>query len=283
MTQHALLSRLLPDDQPEETAVRQGQFHDVVIGSDRVVCFPRTPAAAARLPERAASHRALTQLDLGVATPEPLLHRGLGDTGEAPFLVLSRIPGQPLEADALRDAELAGTVAAQYATLLSALARAGADEAVRAALSHESQGRWQQFAQSVRAQLFELMSENGRLRAERELTALDALPHITQAVVHGDLGAENVLWEWTHGLPHLSGVLDWDDVALGDPAEDLAAIGASYGRGFLERLLALVPWSDDRLLTRITAIRDTFALQQALHAIGDGDEEQLTDGLATYR
>ncbi|MBX4171991.1 phosphotransferase, partial [Rhodococcus sp. DMU2021] len=50
--------------------------------------------------------------------------------------------------------------------------------------------------------------------AERELTALDSLPHLTRAVVHGDLGAENVLWEWSHGLPHLSGVLDWDDVTL---------------------------------------------------------------------
>lgn len=52
--------------------------------------------------------------------------------------------------------------------------------------------------------------------AERELTALDSLPHLTRAVVHGDLGAENVLWEWSHGLPHLSGVLDWDDVTLTD-------------------------------------------------------------------
>lgn len=39
------------------------------------------------------------------------------------------------------------------------------------------------------------MSDSGRLRVERELTALDGLPHLTHAVVHGDLGAENVLWE----------------------------------------------------------------------------------------
>ncbi|MEU7544696.1 aminoglycoside phosphotransferase family protein, partial [Streptomyces sparsogenes] len=199
------------------------------------------------------------------------------------FLVLSRIPGEPLETDALNDAQVADTVAAQYAALLSALARAGSDETVRAVLPRAPEGRWRRFAENVRAELFQLMSDRGRLRAERELAALDNLPHITRAVVHGDLGAENVLWEWTQGLPHLSGVLDWDDVALGDPAEDLAAIGASYGREFLERVLALGNWSHHGLPTRIAAIRGTFALQQALYAIRDGDEEELADGLADYR
>lgn len=101
--------------------------------------------------------------------------------------------------------------------------------------------------------------------------------------MHGDLGAENVLREWTHGLPHLAGVLDWDDVAIGDPAEDLAAIGACYGRDFLERVLASGGWSNNELAARITAIQGTFALQQALHALQDNDEEELTDGLADYR
>ncbi|URM90487.1 viomycin phosphotransferase [Streptomyces sp. MRC013] len=279
-THRALLSRLLPGDRTDDLAVRQGQFHTVVIGSDRVVCLPRTRAAAARLPQRAAALHALAGLGLGFRTPEPLLR---GGAEEVPFLVLGRIPGEPLEADALNGARVVDTVAAQYVTLLSDLVRAGTDETVRAVLPRAPEDRWRRFAGSVRAELFPLMSDSGRLRAERELAALDGLPRITRAVVHGDLGAENVLWEWTHGLPHVSGVLDWDDVALGDPAEDLAAICAGYGPEFLERVLALGGWSDRGLLTRITAIRGTFALQQAFYAIRDGDEEELADGLAGYR
>ncbi|MET9293383.1 viomycin phosphotransferase [Streptomyces sp. NPDC003077] len=282
-THRALLSRLLPDDKPDDLAVRQGQFHLVVIGTDRVVCLPRTPAAAARLPQRAATLHALAGLDLGFRTPEPLLQDGAHGTDEPPFLVLSRIPGEPLQTDALHDAQVADTVAAQYATLLSGLARAGTDETVRSVLPQAPEGQWRRLAENVRAELFPLMSDSGRLRAERELTALDSLPHLTRAVVHGDLGAENVLWEWAHGLPRLSGVIDWDDVTLSDPAEDLAAIGASYGSELLERVLALGSWSNHRLPARIAAIRGTFALQQALYALRDGDEEELADGLANYR
>lgn len=281
-THHALLSRLLPDDKPEDLALRQGQFHNVIMGSDRAVCLPRTRSAAARLPERMATLRALAGLDLGFRTPEPLFEGGADGTGEVPFLVLSRIPGEPLEADMLNDAHVVDTVAAQYATLLAGLSRAGTDETVRVVLPQASEGRWHRFAENVRAELFQLMSGSGRLRARRELAALDSLPHLTCAVVHGDLGAENVLWEWRNGLPQLAGVLDWDDVTLSDPAEDLAAIGASYGPALLERVLALGSRSDNGLATRVAAFRGTFALQQALYAIRDGDEEELADGLADY-
>ncbi|MFE6866296.1 viomycin phosphotransferase [Kitasatospora sp. NPDC057692] len=282
-THGALLSRLLPDDEPDALTVRQGQFHNVVLGADRVVCLPRTRAAAARLPERVAALQVLAGLDLGFRTPEPLFQGGDHGADEVPFLVLTRIPGEPLRADALNDPRVAGTVAAQYATLVGGLARAGTDATVRAVLPQAPPDQWGRFAQSVRAELFRLMSDSGRLRAERELAALDGLPHLTRAVVHGDLGAENVLWEWTDGLPHLAGVLDWDEVALGDPAEDLAAIGAGYGVELLERVLALGGLPNHGLTTRIAAIRGTFALQQALYAIRDGDQEELADGLADYR
>lgn len=278
----ALLSRLLPGVEPEELTVRQGQFHQVVIGSDRVVCLPRTEAAAARLPERAAVLRLLAGFELGFRTPRPLPEAGTPGTDQPRFLVLSRVPGAPLEAEALEDPQVAEAVAAQYVTLLTELARIGAEDDVRAALP-APQDRWRQFTAGVRAELFGLMSDRGRQRAGRELAALDGLPHITDAVVHGDLGAENVLWEHDDGLPVLSGVIDWDEVTIGDPAEDLAAVGAGYGPAFLNRVLTLGGWTDRMTATRIAVIRASFALQQALSAHRDGDEEQLADGLTGYR
>ncbi|MEV4110615.1 viomycin phosphotransferase [Nonomuraea sp. NPDC049695] len=282
-TNRALLSRLLPGVKAEDLTVRQGQFHQVVIGSDRVVCLPRTDAAAARLPHRAAVLRLLAGFDLSFRTPSPLVEGSAHGTDEWPFLVLSRVPGAPLEADALEDPQAAEAAAAQYVMLLGELARIGAEETVRAALPAPREDRWRQFAADVRAELFGLMSDAGRRRAEQELAALDSLPHIADAVVHGDLGAENVLWECDDGLPELTGVIDWDEVAIGDPAEDLAAVDASYGTHFLNRVLMLGGWPDSTLPARIAVIRTTFALQQALSAHRDDDEEELADGLTGYR
>ncbi|MFJ1797556.1 viomycin phosphotransferase [Streptomyces sp. NPDC088180] len=282
-THRDLLARLLPDDKEDELALHQGQFHHVVVGSERVVCFARTEAAAARLPARAAVLHALAGLDLGFRTPRPLARGGDPDADEPPHLVLSRIPGAPLEDDALERPEVAEAAAEQYAGLLSGLIAAGTDESVRAALPAAPENQWQTFAADVRAELFPLMSDHGRERAARELAALDGLPPLTSAVVHGDLGGENVLWELSDGVPRVSGVIDWDEVALGDPAEDLAAVGASYGEELLNRVLTLGGWNDGPTARRITAIRGTFALQQALYAQRDGDGEELADGLAGYR
>ncbi|MFI7134316.1 aminoglycoside phosphotransferase family protein [Nonomuraea sp. NPDC050153] len=273
------LSWLTRDTASGSLPVREGQFHRVVMGSDRVVCLPRTEAAAVRLPRRAAMLRVLDELGLGFRIPLPLFE----GAGEAPYLVLSRVPGAPLEGGALDDPAVAGAVAEQYAELLGALARAGADERARAALPRTPEDRWRRFEADVRAELFGLMSGAGRRRAERELAAASRLPHVATAVAHGDLGAENVLWELDGGRPRLGGVIDWDEVAIGDPAEDLAAIAASHGEAFLERVLALGGWTDAETAARVAAIRGTFALQQALDAHRDGDAEELADGLTHYR
>ncbi|MEU1952983.1 aminoglycoside phosphotransferase family protein [Nocardia rhamnosiphila] len=277
-----LLSRLLPDAEPGDFAVYEGQFHLVVVGPDRVVCLPRTDAAAARLPRRAAVLRVLADFELGFRVPVPLEEGGADGIDEQPFLVLSRVPGASLTAEVLDDPLVAEVVAGQYVGLLAGLARAGADERVRAALP-APEDRWQRFAGDVRAELFGLMSAGGRRRAEQELVAVEGLPDLAAAVVHGDLGPENVLWESIDGLPRLSGVVDWDEVGLGDPAEDLAAIGAGYGIPLLRRVRTLGGWMDGETTARIAAIAGTFALQQALAAYRDGDAEELTDGLLAYR
>ncbi|MFM9608454.1 aminoglycoside phosphotransferase family protein [Streptomyces niveiscabiei] len=244
--------------------VHEGQFHRVVLGPDRVVCHARTAAAARRLPARAAVLRTIAGLGLGIRTPLPLAE---GDG----CLVLSRIPGAPLEGDA------GDEVARQYVNLLNALARAG-----RRARGVLPVGEWDGFVTGVRQDLLPLMSAAGRERAARELAALETLPRITSALVHGDLGRENVLWETADGAPRLSGVIDWDEACLGDPAEDLAAIGASHGEELLGRVLALGGWGGPDVVRRIAVIRGTFALQQALHAWRDGDEGELADGLKGY-
>ncbi|MFE3442210.1 aminoglycoside phosphotransferase family protein [Nocardia sp. NPDC059180] len=273
-----LLGELLPGERVAELEVREGQFHLVVLGADAVVCLPRTSAAGARLPMRAARLRVLGELGLGVAVPEPL---AVGADGRLPYLMLSRIPGAPLDPGSVDGA--VEDVARQCHDLLSALATAGGDPAIRAELPIAAPSRWAEFAADVRAELYPLMSADGRYRADRELAALDLLSTPAEAVVHGDLGGENLLWETTEAGPVLRGVVDWDDVGIGDRAEDYAALAAGYGDEFLRALLALADPKDETLSARISTIRATFALQQARAAFRDEDAAELADGLTGYR
>lgn len=281
-THKELLSSLLPGETVQDLTILEGQFHLVVMGSTRVVCFPRTKLAATRLPARAAVLESLAGLELGFNTPA-VLDDIRSSSGEPICLVLSRVPGTPIAPEALKTSKLTASTAEQYAELFRGLASAGADPRIRAALPTAQADRWQRFAADVRAELFPLMSPEGLDRAADELAALDLLPHRTDAVVHGDLGGENVLWQDTDTHPLLSGVIDWDEVCLGDPAEDFAAVAASYGEDLLDRILTSTQNATDEMAARIQTIRGTFALQQALSAYRDEDEEELADGLLGYR
>ncbi len=50
-----LLGRLLPGDRLSDLMIREGQFHYVVVGSERVVSFARTGAAARKAAASASS------------------------------------------------------------------------------------------------------------------------------------------------------------------------------------------------------------------------------------
>jgi aminoglycoside 2''-phosphotransferase len=72
----------------------------------------------------------------------------------------------------------------------------------------------------------------------------------TPTVLHGDLGPDHVLYD--ENLGSVSGVIDFGDVALGDPAWDLVYIYEDYGLDFLGRLLrAYRPTNPDALVKRV--------------------------------
>lgn len=270
-----VLDRELPGEDPATFVTHEGQFHQVVMGAHRVVCFARTPSAADRLPKRVEVLRIVDGLGLDVGIPRPV------STAGTAYAVFTRVPGEPIDFEQANDPTVADAMAADLTPLLRALAAEGATSKA-SALPGAPADRWSSFARDVRSELYRLMTESGRARAEAELAEVTGVAFSTTSVVHGDLGGENLLWEWHEGVPHLTGVVDWDGVVLGDQSEDLAALAASYGDGLLDRLLHRLEASDD-VRGRIAAIRGTFALQQALSAVQDGDQEQLDDGLAGYR
>ena len=68
----------------------------------------------------------------------------------------------------------------------------------------------------------------------------------------------------------ISGIIDFGGSGLGDPAYDFAGILSSYGREFFDMCMNLYP-NGDEISERVKFYKSTFALQEALHGIENGD------------
>jgi aminoglycoside phosphotransferase (APT) family kinase protein len=295
---HRLASRPVDEDQllasylaavqhasgGERPEFRHGQFHDVVLVGDVAYRFPRDDESRRALPGRVELLRVLGNCRLPVATPVPratapaALHEALGRC----HVALSRLRGQPLEREQATSPQSEPVVIAELGRLLDALSELGADPAVATVVPGADPDRWVRFAGDVHRVLFPLMSDRGRRRAEAELAEVAAVDPGGAALVHGDLGGTNLLWTVSESGPHLAGVLDWDEAQLGNPADDLASLAATFGWPLAERLDATRHAGRCPTIGDARTIAATFALQQALPAALSGDTVMLADGLAGY-
>jgi aminoglycoside phosphotransferase (APT) family kinase protein len=263
----------LPPETPAE--LRDGQFHDVVLTDSEAYRFPRSEAARIELPARAAALVALSSAGFDFAVPEPIAPVQASEPVGRCYLATTRVPGSPLARADIREPDRIG---AELGRVLAALA--DATPRLRGLVEEAEPDRWERFAADVEAELFASMSADGRARARRELDALVAYRSTApSALSHDDLGGDNLLWA---AGPTLVGVIDWDGLCIGSPANDVASIAATYGWPLAERAVDDLP-DPGALLAEARLVQATFALQQALPAVRTGDLENLDDGLQRYR
>jgi aminoglycoside 2''-phosphotransferase len=111
---------------------------------------------------------------------------------------------------------------------------------------------------------------------ERALNDL-ALWDFQPCICHGDFGTGNILY----ADGHISGIIDFTFCGIGDPAQDLGALLASYGEAFIERVFTYYPQLR-AALPRTRFIVSTYALWQAWYALRDGNQEDFDDGMRDY-
>jgi aminoglycoside phosphotransferase (APT) family kinase protein len=272
-----------PAAQPGGPDLRSGQFHDVVLTADVAYRFPRDEESRRLLPSRVALLTVLSRWELPVSVPVPVdtgqLDRPLGSC----YVALTRLSGAPADPALLDDALAERAVIAQLAGLLDQLSRLGADPAVRAAVPAAAAADWADWAAQVRSVLFPLMSEAGRRRAEAELAGVLSIPATGAALVHADLGGANLLFETRAGSPVLTGILDWDGACIGNQANDVASLAATFGWPTTAQVQRRRSGPGAPMTAMARKIAATFALQQALPAALSGDAASLDDGLVRYR
>ncbi|HET9899121.1 MAG TPA: aminoglycoside phosphotransferase family protein [Streptosporangiaceae bacterium] len=256
-----------------------GQFHDVVLAAEVAYRFPRNEDSRRKLPAACELLATLGDCGLPAAIPRLLDTSHLDRPLVRSHAAVSLLPGAPLAAGLSQHAQEAA--ANQLAGLLDQLAAAASDERLLRLVPGAP--RWVDFAASVRQVLFPLMSAEGRRRAEAELAAACELAPGGHALVHTDLGGNNLLWSSDgDGLPRLTGVLDWDGAVIGNQASDLASIAVTVGWPLAERIDDLRR-AGPPLMAEARVVAATFALQQALPAALGKDKPNLDDGLTGYR
>ncbi|GAA5148342.1 macrolide 2'-phosphotransferase MphH [Nocardioides marinquilinus] len=102
-----------------------------------------------------------------------------------------------------------------------------------------------------------------------------SVPPSDPRLTHGDLGPSHlrVVGE------RVTGVIDWGDAAVGDPAIDLAWTAFGAGPAFREALLAAYAPSP-ALLARGRDLHLLGPWHEVLHGLGPGDPSFVTSGLA---
>ncbi|MFL5807273.1 MAG: phosphotransferase family protein [Roseiflexaceae bacterium] len=263
----------------------EGQFNDILIVNEALIFrFPRSPHVAATL---AAETALLTGLQghLPLPIPNPIYQARDPQTGALQFMGYPLLPGQPLwraAFDAIADDQVLDHLAAQLAGFLRALhtlppAALGAAVPVGDTVDARAD-----MLRQFQAQLYSFMRPDAREDVTQLFTMLlDDLRHnpIRPAPRHGDFGTGNILYD--PQAPTITGIIDFGFGGVGDPTLDVAALAASYGEAFIARCATSYP-AMAQMLPRARLYEGTYALQQALYALRDGNAGDFADGIAAY-
>lgn len=259
-----------------------GQNNDIVIVNDRAVFrFPRYPAGVGQLKRLIRLLRAIRPR-VSLAIPNPIWVSLDHPTPGQAFIGYPLIPGAPLLMASFDrfDEDTKQMLANQLAAFLKSLhAIPPADVLPDDVASFDPSAVWRDLFRRIHQKLFVFMRPETRDVVTRHFERFFDDPRnraIEPALVHGDFGGSNVLFD--PASKQAVGVVDFDSAGLGDPALDFAA-ASMYGLARLFRTYS----EAEAYQERIAFYQGTFALQEALFGIENGDGEAFEQGIAPYR
>lgn len=205
------------------------------------------------------------------------------ELGEA-FLAYDFLSGRPLWSEVLEsevDADVRVELAHQLGRFLAGLHGIALWDEAQQWPTLDAADVWSRLYEETRGYLFSRMRPDARRAVEAhfaEYLADPALREFTPCLRHGDFGSGNVLYD--AGEQCISGILDFSEAGIGDPAVDLAA-ASCFGEEMYADICAAYP-GVETYLARAGFYRGTFALQEALHGLRVGDREAYESGMESY-
>ncbi|HKV84898.1 MAG TPA: phosphotransferase [Ktedonobacterales bacterium] len=200
----------------------------------------------------------------------------------------SVLPGEQLFPDHARP-EHRAEQAAQLGAFVSALHAVPVEEArqhgVQGGDAESQREAYRRFYERVRADMLPLFDGHTQAAIIGFWTSFlndDACFAFTPTLVHRDLNTEHILYDPATGT--LTGVIDWGDASIDDPALDFAAVRSQLGEDFARQMLAAYRHPLDATFTRRMAV---YAGMEPFHEIRfgqvDGDAAHLAHGVEWAR
>jgi len=192
-----------------------------------------------------------------------------------------KIWGENLRPDKMRqlpDNKL-DDLAARFAAFLSTIHTFPTDQAEALGL-RESWGDWRRKGRAYFMEnLSPLLTRRARLSVESLFDEFFNM-EFQKVVVHGDFNSDHILFD--NATSAITGIIDFGDLTIEDPATDLHGVYDEFGHSFFEKLLSHYtgPIGDalfDRMKTRTKAT----VLFDAVYAHQRGREDRLNRNLMT--
>lgn len=279
------IEKICPTIEVEAIAVNDsGQSNTVVtVNHEWVFRFPKYEM---EILHASREYHILKELQHHISLPVPnpeYVNLETTDYKEA-YIGYRLIPGKPLFKQTFIQLEDHEMLAAQLATFLKELHNIPVKKFISLELeSSDSRRNWMLFYNDVREYLYPLMREDAKQKLTLMFESfLDDPRNFTfePKVIHGDFGPTNIL----HQGNSISGILDFSELSIDDPAIDVASLIGKfgYGEGFVKLMEPIYPEVME-YLNRARFYAGTFALQDALFGFKHKNKELLEFGLEDYK
>lgn len=220
----------------------------------------------------------LQHLELSVPQPEFIQ---TGDTMPH-FMGYRMIPGEPLYPDIVRrNTQQAVSVISQFLLELQSIPI----EKLRTTIPFTSAEMWRDDYTLLHIQVKEKVYP--LINSETQSTISDTFNEFLvekqnfmfqPVVVHRDLSNEHIL----QVSEKITGVIDWGDACLGDPAFDYTGLLYDYGSRFIEKLLSLTGHPES-FINRVDFYVKMIPLHNMLYWLEMNNQKQIKKGLDSIR
>ena len=210
----------------------------------------------------------------------------VGTRRDQPYAGYRRIPGRPLSGSPFTGSKLTAEVVETIATALYSLHTIPTSLVAEACDEEPTVEAWRQhyheLRETVRARVLPLLNshvldavEDGFARfLDEELTTLDDV-----ALVHCDLGCEHILIG--EDGTAVTGLIDFEDATIGDPAIDFVGIYVTYGMEAVERVRASYARAlDVNFVARLRFYTWMASCHETFYGLEEGRQDLVEEGIA---